>query len=125
MKVMTFFLISFSLLTFESFATDESAVPGVNTPIKMETIKQVKDARYKQLVEFSANIQKIKRDNDLVVEDSTGKVNVDVNEMPLPLKKGDKITVIGRVDRDWGTEIYATRIIAGETNVSIPRSNDE
>jgi uncharacterized protein YdeI (BOF family) len=123
-KLLFLFTVMVSIFG-PAIASDTAQVPGIHIPLEKSSVKEARKGRYQQLVEFDAKVKRIKRDNDLVVSDESGSVSVDVGEMPLPLKVGDPIRIIGRVDKDFGTEIYATRVIIGGKTVEIARKSYE
>lgn len=104
----------------------KSLVPGLDFAKTYDSVEQMEDrARYNELVKFRADVKRIQRDNDLVVQDASGSVSVDVNEMPLPLRTGDTVWVTGRIDKEvLGIEIIATEIIHDGRTYAIDRYDD-
>lgn len=64
------------------------------------------------MVTLSGTVESINNDREFTLRDQTGTIDVDIESgQSMTLKKGDQVTVTGKIDDDiTGTDINATRI---------------
>lgn len=76
-----------------------------------------------QFVELRGTVARITDEDEFILSDASGQVQVYVGPNVVPATEGEAITVFGRVDDDGPLEIYASRIIRADgTEVALPQS---
>jgi uncharacterized protein YdeI (BOF family) len=96
---------AFAQVTAAVFAT------LISFPASSEVIA-ISDAERGQSVTVAGEVSRVLDEDTFRLADDSGSIRVYIGPNRLPVRSGDRVTVSGHVDDDWGPrEIYAERLI--------------
>lgn len=120
--------------TYAKTFTGTLALILLSSSALAKNIDELKSMKGGSPVTFSATVDSVDNEREFTVRDKSGTIDVEItSEQSVVLEKGDKVTIIGKLDKNpLGTEINASKVtvskniaravgdaIEGHTSVSL------
>jgi uncharacterized protein YdeI (BOF family) len=119
-RIFSVFVLAFSLICF-------AVLPAANAEDKPDAnIQTIDSLKTETIVTVKGTVERIADEDEFILNDETGSIQVYIGPNTMPVSVGDEVTVKGMFDHDVvKREIYAHELTDKDGNVTTFERNYE